>query len=65
MSRNFEVIKDCVVEVWSSEPEKIENIEYRKGDLIEVFSSEVDGDDVIVTDEDGLTMIIPIDSVSV
>ena len=60
----IEVIQDCVGEVWSGMTQ-IDHNEYVKGDLVRSISSEVDGDDVIVTDEDGLTIYFPIDCVSV
>lgn len=64
MKRNVEVIQDCVAEVWSGMTQ-IDHKGYVRGDLIRAFSSEVDGNDVIVTDEYGLTMYFPIDCVSV
>jgi hypothetical protein len=64
MKRNIEVIRKCKAEVWSGMTQLGEE-EYSIGDLIPTFSSDVDGNDVVVVTDDGPTLIFPIDCVSV
>ena len=63
MKRNIEVIHKCKAEVWSGVTQ-LEDEEYVVGDLISTFSSEVEGDDVSVVTDEGLTLFFPIDCVS-
>jgi len=61
---NIKVIRKCEAEVWSGMT-RFKNKEYNTGDLIPTLSSEVEGDDVVVQSDDGVTLIFPIDCVKV
>lgn len=61
---NVEVTKPCTAEIWSGRTQ-LKSKEYNPGDKIPTLSSRVEGNDVAIVTDDGVTMYLPVDCVSV